>query len=276
MITARGGGSACSVLRQTVLDGEGVSFVQPVRHFVLALQAVALQAPRSPREAGVAVGVALSEEGDLLRPQPHLPDQDVDHRARLLRVAGAVVDDVAVGGRLAQDPGAGERAEEGGSRFVCDGNGGHGRGRAHVPDHGDDRLLVDEPVHVGRRLRGLVLIVQRDQAQRTAVDATGAVCLLERGEHTGAHVLAELRGGAAQRRRHAHDDRIRRRVLGRRGGAEAEQDGRDRARQRADGALRRALPAIRNSSWAQYNRQCSLRETRREAPIWANPGLGHG
>src|SRR5260370_17851369 len=86
-------------------------------------------------EAGIPVTVSLSDKGDLLRLQSSDVDERVDHCCRLLGVAFAVINAVAVWRIIAQDRTAREWSEKQRFLFVGQRNGGNSRSGPGVAPH---------------------------------------------------------------------------------------------------------------------------------------------
>jgi len=151
-----------------------------------------LECGKPTGKPGIAVPVALGEEGNFTRLEMRSIHEGVDDRGGLLGVAGAVVDDVAVGRRLAEHACAGERPVErclsrDGDRDRCN----RSRG-AEVSHHRQDVVLFDQLPHVGRGLGGFVSIVQRNKAQRPAVYPAGAVAFIKGRNDARPHIDAQV------------------------------------------------------------------------------------
>src|SRR5829696_1928787 len=159
--------------------------------------APALQSPQSfghPSEAIVAVGILLSKDRDLTWPKSPHPDQISHDSFRFLRIAGAIVENVAVGRNGPEKFGARERSEEQQLVFEsvreCDGTGWG----SHVADEAQNLVLfVELPHRFGGSAR-LIAVIRRDQFQLSAMDPTSLVGAVEGGLDAKFHLSAEFSG----------------------------------------------------------------------------------
>src|SRR5260370_18113504 len=82
-----------------------------------------LQGSHSQGKAGITVTISLSEKGDLLRFQSSDLGKRIEHCCRLLGIAYAEINDVAIRRMVAQDRTAGKRSKKKGFLFVDQWNG---------------------------------------------------------------------------------------------------------------------------------------------------------
>ena len=173
---------------------------------VLRVAVVLAHHLRHAVEPRVPVAVLLSEDRDLVRRNPPDVHQVPDRRRRLLRVAGAVVEDVAIGRIAPQQARAGEGTEEEHLLLQRVRHGHFRGGRPDVPDESEHVARLRQLLHHRAGTVGLVAVVESDEAQLAPVHAAR---LVRRGESeidAGLHPAAQLLGGSRERRGHAEDD----------------------------------------------------------------------
>jgi len=159
------------------------------------------QGPRHALESGLAIGVVLVENRDLLDPQRG----EVLHNALgLVKIAGTHMEYVAVE-RLPQPLRPREHAYQrhlgrGEHRHCC-----QARGRTHRAHQGKHIVLFDQPLGSSDRPVGLITIVPRHQPQTATMDAPLRVDRLKIGLDAHVQAFAKLFGRAAERRKLADD-----------------------------------------------------------------------
>ena len=150
-------------------------------------------------KSGIAVRILLREHRDLPRLQPAYLDQVTDDGVGFLGIAGAVVEDVAIRRIVAQDIGAGERAEEQHPAFERIGDRHRRRRRADIADDAEHLVLFVELLHGLGGARGLVAVVGGEQLEHPAIHAAGIVDPVEGGIDAELHLASEFPGGAGER-----------------------------------------------------------------------------
>ena len=164
---------------------------------------VATQRTHSLGHAGktrITKRVMLGEDGDLFWPQmPHL-HKVAHHGIRLLGVAGPIVEDVAVGWIAPQQVGTGERPEK--QRVVLESvwQGNHCCRGSNIADEAKDLLFLEKLLHRVCGPRRLVAIISDHELHLPAIDTAGVVGQIKRCFDAEPHLVAELLGGAGERR----------------------------------------------------------------------------
>src|SRR5580700_1562565 len=151
-----------------------------------------LQGRHSQGKAGIAVTISLSEKSDLLWSQSSQVNERVEHRCRLLGVACAEIDYVAIRRIVAQDRTARERGEKQDFLFVDQRN---RDGCCRGADIADDRkymILFNQLPHIGPGASWFEPIIERNEPQLATVDAAVTVCALQAGQDTPLHVFAQV------------------------------------------------------------------------------------
>src|SRR5712692_563294 len=167
---------------------------------------VAAQHARHALEARVAVLVVLGEDGDFPRLDPTYFNQ-VPHRGGgLLGIACAVVEDVAIRRILAQQGSPGERPEEKHLLLERVGDGDRRGRRAHVADEAKYLLRLCQILHYDLVAARLIAVVERNQSELAAVDATRLVRSGEGNLDTGLHLPTQFLCGTGERNRLAKDN----------------------------------------------------------------------
>ena len=112
--------------------------------------------------------------------------------------------------RRAQDLGAGEHADE---RHLCcrrDGKMRRAGRRTDIAEQREHLVLLDQPLARRRGERGLIAIVLGDEVDPATMDATGGIDVVQVRLDAVAHLDAELRRRAAEDRRLAEENPVRR------------------------------------------------------------------
>ena len=183
----------------------GVAHVQDRSAGVLVERA---QGFLHPGIAGVAEGVVLREDRDLVRLQSAHLDEIAHDGFGFLGVAGAIIEHIAVRRLVAQRPAARKCAEE--DQLVLQHIGQdrrRGRG-AEIADEAEHLVLFGERFREIGRARGIVAVVGDDEPQRLAVDPAGLVGGVESGFGAELQFPGEVLVGAAERRDQTKADRV--------------------------------------------------------------------
>src|SRR5262249_38273673 len=110
-----------------------------------------------------SVRILLSEDSDLSGLQAPDLHQVVDRGFGLLGIAGAVVEDIAVGGIVPEQAGAGECAEKQHVALKRVGQCDHRRGCPHVADYSKNFVVLIKLFHSYGSPSWLVTVVGRDE-----------------------------------------------------------------------------------------------------------------
>src|ERR1700738_298518 len=164
------------------------------------------QGIHSQDEAGITVTVSLSEKGDLLRLQSSDFDERVDHCCRLLGVACAVINDVAVWRIIAQDRTAREWSEKQRFLFVGQRNGDNCRRGPDIADDRENIVLFNQLPHIGRGAGWFVSIIECNEPQLATVHTSVSVCAFQAGLDAPLHVFAQVSSVASQYCGHSKDN----------------------------------------------------------------------
>src|SRR5262245_27914555 len=130
----------------------------------------------------------------------------MDRGTRFFSVARSIVEDIPVGRVVSQQAGSGKSTEEQHFPLKRIGQRDDSRGSAHVADNSKNLLFLIEMFHRYGRSRSLIAVISCNKPELPPENSTRCVRRIERRFDAQPHVLSELFGCAAERRRNTETD----------------------------------------------------------------------
>ena len=122
----------------------------------------------------------------------------MDRGLGLFGIAGAVVEDIAVGGIIPEQAGAGECPEKQHVALKRIGQCDHRSGCPHVADHPKNFIVLIKLLHRLSSSSRLVAVVCRDEPELPPMHTAIGIGGVERSHDAHLHILAELFGWTAE------------------------------------------------------------------------------